>query len=79
MSFRFHLQGASVALVDWANVYHWFLGRGKEITVENLAALLKKNGLSRMVLFHGRDESEADSREFLHRAARAGLRCAPSP
>lgn len=73
MSFRFHLQGPTIVLIDWANVFNWFRGGKFELDPQRLFDDLKKYpNVEKIFIFVGEDEHEK-SKEFLQRVQKIGF------
>ncbi|MFH0769854.1 MAG: NYN domain-containing protein [Candidatus Peregrinibacteria bacterium] len=70
----FHLKGPTIALIDWANIFHVQEKNGWEVDLAKLHALLRSHSqVHDIVLFHGRD-THPKSVEFLAIQAKTGYR-----
>lgn len=73
MTFRFHLQGKTLVLIDWANVFNWLRGKHIEIDPKRLYDALKSYpSVDRICLFAGEDD-HPKSKEFLEECRRIGF------
>ncbi len=73
MSFKFHLQGKTLVLIDWANVFNWLRGKKWEIDPQRLYdALRQYKNIDRICLFAGEDDHEK-SVAFLDRCREIGF------
>ncbi len=73
VSFRFHLQGPTIVLIDWANVFNWFRGGKFELDPQRLFDALKKYpNIEKIYIFVGEDEHEK-SKEFLKKVQEIGF------
>ncbi len=73
MAFRFHLQGKTLVLIDWANVYNWLRGRKWEIDPKNLYEYLRSyTNVDRICLFAGEDD-HPKSVAFLEECRKVGF------
>lgn len=70
----FRLKGPTIALIDWANIFHAQEKNGWEVDLAKLYALLHNHSqVHDVVLFHGRD-THPKSGEFLAAQTKAGYR-----
>lgn len=73
MAFSFHLQGPTIALIDWANVFNWFRGGKYELDPARLFEYLKKyKNIKKIYLFVGENEHEK-STAFLEKCRKIGF------
>lgn len=73
VAFRFHLQGKTLVLIDWANVFNWIRGEHIEIDPRSLYEYLRSYPqVDRVCLFAGEDD-HPKSKEFLEECRRIGF------
>ena len=73
MSFRFHLQGETLVLIDWANVFNWLRGKKWEIDPKALYDYLREyTEVDRICLFAGEDD-HPKSIAFLEECRKIGF------
>ncbi len=72
MAYRFHLQGQTLVLIDWANVFNWLRGGASEVDPKQLYDYLRTYpNIDRICLFAGEDE-HPKSKEFLEECRKIG-------
>jgi uncharacterized LabA/DUF88 family protein len=73
MSFRFHIQGKTLVLIDWANVFNWLRGKKWEIDKKALYDYLREyKNIDRICLFAGEDD-HPKSKAFLEECRQIGF------
>ncbi len=73
MAYRFHLQGKTLVLIDWANVFNWMRGSAGEIDPQQLYDYLRTySNVDRICLFAGEDD-HPKSVEFLEECRKIGF------
>lgn len=73
MSFKFHIQGKTLVLIDWANAYNWMRGKKWEIDVQGLYDYLREyKNIDRICLFAGEDD-HPKSVAFLEECRKIGF------